>query len=149
MVSNHKIRQELFHHLNPHPSDLNVDIPLVEMQPRQLANYVIDYFFDPVHIILYPAKSYAVAVIYSMLLEQYFSIPIKTSLRDPHLLFGNDYHYRPYQHNKEVYDIILKHMNGFHGLVYEVPQVGATVDYFLQEFFINPNPYFDNTNLHK
>lgn len=150
MVSDHKIRQQLYHHLNPNPSDLNIDVPVIERTDTDLALHVIDYFTNSGHEIEYPAKSYAVAVIYAYLLEKYFNVPVDTSLKDPNLLFGNDPHYVPYQENPDVYDIAMRVLTiDCDGLPYYLPQVRATVDYFDQEFFITPNPYFDNANLHK
>jgi len=149
MVSDHKIRQELFHHLNPHPSDVNIDVPVKQMDDDQLAKHAIDYFSNATHEILYPAKSYSVAVIYSHLLELYFGVPFDTSIRDDNLLFGNDLHFKSYQLNPDVYDTIINTARLGTGLQYNLPQVKATTDYFLQEFFLNPNPYFTNANLHK
>lgn len=153
MVSNYKIRQELFHALNPNPGDLDVVIPYDHVKSDELAFQVVDYLLNKDHVISYPAKSYAVAVIYAHLLEQHFGVPFGESLNDPMLLYGNDPHYVPYTDDPEVYHTIHQNVcldEGItYGLLHEFPQVVATVDYFNREFFINPNPYFDNANLHK
>lgn len=150
MVPEHKLRQQLYHHLHPNPSDLNIDIPIVEMVGRELAFHIIDYFNNSGHEISYPSKSYAVAIIYAHQLEKQFNILFDTSLRDPELLFNNDPYYVPYQEATDVYDVVLRYLEvNCDGLPYYLPQIRATVDYFDQEFFITPNPYFDNANLHK
>lgn len=153
MVPQHKIRQELFHHTNPDPGDLGVIIPYRHLESAELALDVIDYFLNNDHVISYPSKSYAVAIVYAHLLEHHFGIPFMDSLSDPLLLYGNDPHYTHYHNNPGVYDIIHQTIctrNGIqHDLLHQSPQVIATVEYFNREFFININPYFDNANLHK
>lgn len=143
----------MFHVLNPDPGDLDMVIPYVHMTPPELADHTRDYFLNPDHKISYPAKSYAVALIYAELLVKYFGIPRVESLRDPELLYGNDPYYTTYQNNPSVYDLVQQNMQLVdcmrYGLLYEFPQVVTTVAYFKREFFINPNPYFDNANLHK
>ena len=149
MVPEHKVRQALYHHLNPNPSDMNLGVPYKSMNDRQLAFHVIDYFLNSDHEICYPAKSYAVALIYAHLLEKHFIIPFDTSLRDPELLFHNDPFFVPYTDESYVYNKAISHLQLYDGLQYNLPQVAATVEYFDQEFFLTQNPYFDNANLHK
>lgn len=151
MVPEHILRQQLYHHLNPQIDDMRLNVEYVEESDTNLRHRIIDYFFNKNHKISYPSKSYAVAIIYSHLLELCFDVPFKDSIRDPELLFNNDPYYQPYDNKSEIYDIVLRHikLEAFPGLQYHLPQVNATVNYFNEEFFIIRNPYFNNANLHK
>jgi len=114
VVPEHKLRQQLYHHLNPNPSDLNIDIALLAVEGAELASGIIDYFVNANHKIVYPAKSYAVALIYAHKLESIFNIPVKVSLNDPELLFNNDPYFIPYSNASNVYNIVLNHFKA-HG----------------------------------
>jgi len=95
---------------------------------------IVDYFFEPSTILIYPAKSYAVALIYAQLLTEHFDVEFYTVLNDPDLLYGNDKFFVPYKKAKDVYDTVLTHIR----LDFDnpTPQVLATIDYFNKELFI-------------
>lgn len=57
--------------------------------------------------LFYPGKSYAVAIIYALLLKQYFNEDVVTALCDPSLLGGDDPYFVPYAKSKKIYDRIL------------------------------------------
>ena len=63
-------------------------------------------FFETKSKLIYPAKSYFVAIVYARLLEQYFSIPFLKALNLNDLLPDDEW-YIPYLKDKNVYDIIL------------------------------------------
>lgn len=109
-----------------------------------LIKSVQEYFTQPVSVITYPSKAYAVAVIYAKLLKRFFGVPIIESLKDDHLLYGNDRFFSPYEFGKT--DYIYKNVL-FIPIQTRLPQVASTIDYFYDEFFIKPNEYFDNSTL--
>lgn len=153
MLKDHKLRQEMFHKLE-HTNDLLDAIPheVVEYSSdADLVGDVISYFYQEQTAVQFPAKSYAVAIIYAALLERYFDIPLLTSLSNPDLLFGNDKYFVPYgtDSSVRVYHGVLNYLIRHRGFdfAHGPSQVRATVDYFEREFYINPNPYFDNADL--
>lgn len=148
MVPEHKLRQQIYHQSSI-VTDLNIPIPYIKMDDTTLAFHVVDYFYNPSHELCYPAKSYAVAIIYAHLIDRYWRLPMKMGLMDPGLLFFNDKHFVPYHLATDIYDTIFQFLDIEEGIKYNFPQVRATVEYFNAEFFINENPYFNNANLHK
>lgn len=111
----------------------------------EIIRHIRRYFTEPVSHLVYPAKSYAVALVYSALLEEYFGVDRLEALKDPDLLYGNDRFFRPYTDTtKHIYDAVLDEFPPFNA---ELPQVRTTIDSFKREFYLTPNPYFDNTDL--
>ena len=148
MLNDHKIRQEMFHRLEPYDDIIeqeDYDLRMPAIIPEVISG-VRDYFTKPLDTLIYPDKSYAVAIIYATLLERYFGVPLMKSLEDPDLLFGNDQYFVPYEPiiTRLIYDEILDEFPPFDE---EIPQVAATINYFKREFYLVPNPYFDNTTL--
>ena len=145
MTTDYKLRQEMFHHLF-NPDDRIEEHPWLYRYStqQQLVDDIKDYFTVPVETLLYPSKSYAVAVIYAKLLRKYFGVPVLESLRDPDLLYGNDKFFEPYQtgFSADVYNSVI-----FLPFNVDLPQVAKTIEYFKQEFFLYPNPYFNNSSI--
>jgi hypothetical protein len=100
-----KVRQELFHRLTQdHSDDLNkIYIEIVD----DIANTAIRYFFENDIGWLYPGKSYAVAVLYALWLNEEFGENFLDSLDDPDLLYGNDPYFVPYSQDKQNYIKII------------------------------------------
>jgi hypothetical protein len=149
LIPEHILRQHMYHVQHPN-SIVNEDIKYKKETNAKLQYTIIDFFFNPGHEVTYPAKSYADAIVYAHLIDKYFDIPFDTSLRDPDLLYDDPY-YLPYDKNPKVYDVALKFikLNSPKELQYNLPQVITTVENFEKEFYINPNLYFNNANLHK
>jgi len=141
----YKLRQEMYHHLKK-PNDLLKDefwIYTFDKDERIISD-IIDYFTKPVNLLIYPGKSYAVAIIYAKLLRKYWDIPIMHSLKDPDLLYGNDRFFIPY--TPSVSDKIYNHTL-FVSYDPKLSQVAKTIDYFHEEFFLKPNQYFNNSHI--
>lgn len=145
MQKDYKLRQRMYHHLEP-IDDYIDDKPfvVVDVPGAELIEQIISYFQRPSKQLIYPAKSYAVAIIYARLLNQYFSVPILKALDDPDLFLGNDKFFVPYNRAKFIYDVVLERNLSINT---NLPQVRTTVDYFMKEFYLIPNPYFDNADL--
>ena len=132
-----KVRQETYHRLNDLDDLLINKSPIVRENPddRQIINDVVHYFTKPLDALIYPAKSYAVGLIYASLLVKYFGEDFYTVLNDPNLLYDNDPFFVPYKKDKQIYDAVLSHID----LSFTNPtqQVKITIRYFLEEFYIS------------
>lgn len=102
--------------------------------------YTIDYdniinnvikFFETESELVYPAKSYFVAIVYSKCLEKYFNIPFYESLDYEDLLFDDKYFVK-YSDNNDVYDKIIEKI----GDIWQYKSIDKTVEYFKKEFLL-------------
>lgn len=100
-----KIRQEIYHRLTKdHGDDLNKrTIEIVD----DIVPSAVKYFKEKELGWLYPSKSYVVAILYAMWLEQEFNEDFFTALNDPDLLYNNDPYFIPYGQDPETYDKII------------------------------------------
>lgn len=89
-------------------------------------------FFKTESKLVYPAKSYFVAIVYAKCLEKYFNIPFYEALDYKDLLFDDKF-FIPYSKDKETYDIIL----GKIGDIFQYTSIDKTVNYFKQEFIVD------------
>lgn len=111
--------------------DINLPHEIKSMTDNQLVNTVV-HFFETKSSLIYPAKSYFVAIVYAGLLERYFHIPFLKALSLDDLL-PDDKWYVPYWKNSVVYDKILcKVPKDFLSL----PSTIKTTNYFKEEFLI-------------
>lgn len=87
----------------------------------------------------YPAKSYAVAIIFALLLKKEFGEDIYTALSDPFLLNGDDPYFKTYPESKEIYDAILKHfpMDCVLNAKQYSENFQKTCNYFYMQFLLN------------
>lgn len=129
-----KIRQELYHRLNPvHDDDLNdKHITITE----NIVTDAVRYFKEDSLGWIYPSKSYMVGICYARWLSEQFGGNPIDYLNDLDLLFGNDPFFVTYDQDKITYNQILGYIGGWKfneakGFVPEVKQ------YFLKEFMIN------------
>lgn len=67
----------------------------------------LDYFRHQLPYGVYPAKSYAIAIVYATLLEEVYGEDFFEVLNDPELLYGQDTHFVPYSKDPETYDAII------------------------------------------
>lgn len=144
-IPEYKLRQDMYHSLYTPGDGLDgLEWVYTHCDSDMLISQINEYFTKPVYVINFPAKSYAVAVIYAKLLKWFFGVPIIQSLKDENLLFGNDRFFTPYKQgeNSDIYEAVL-----FTPIKTSLPQVVATIYYFYDEFFIRPNVYFDNSTL--
>lgn len=142
VLKDHKLRQEMFHRLEK-IEDINQKYDLYEnISNEKLIIQITEYFTRCQFILQYPAKSYAVAIIYSKLLEDYFNIPFLESLNDPELLYNNDHFFVPYIEAHQIYDEVLNKISLNFNI--NLPQITKTIEYFKKEFYLNENKYFIN-----
>lgn len=148
ITSDHKIRREMFHaleqvddfiHMLPHQVKVN-------QTDTQLIESTILYFTTTMTVLSFPSKTYAVAIIYSMLLQQHFSVPFFESLNDADLFVGTDRFFVKYQLNTNVYDAVLEELKlrNINPLELTFSQVQSTIEYFNEEYYLIPNRYFNN-----
>jgi len=105
MMKDWKIKQELYHRLNPKHED---DLSMVEVfKSEDIIDNAIRYFNEKDMGWIYPAKSYAVAICYAWWLTHDFKEDFYDLLNDKDLLYGNDPYFRPYGASKEEYNAIL------------------------------------------
>ena len=111
--------------------DVNLEHDYIFMQGIELADLVVDFFFGGSQLI-FPAKSYFVAIIYAKCLERYFGIDFYEALDTEDLLVDDKY-FLPYSQNSMVYDIILEKV----GDIWGYKSIEPTVRYFREEFLID------------
>lgn len=125
-----KVHQEIYHRLREDRSDDAENFEMrveVEILPHALA-----YFRERSPVAIYPAKSYAVAIIYAYLLARHYGEDFYTVLNDPQLLYGNDPYFVPYQKDPATYDAILTAL-GYPELDLRGGWAPYTVRYFYAE----------------
>lgn len=143
-MKDYKILQEMYHSLHKVDDFINQqNICFIERD--DLVNRIIAYFTQEVLTLEYPAKSYAVAIIYAKLLEHYFNEDFYKTLNDPDLLYNNDKFFVPYDHDSHLYDHILSRIS----LDFDrsLSQIDTTIQYFEQEFFIGQEIYDQVKNI--
>lgn len=91
---------------------------------------VVDFFLTESELI-YPAKSYFVAIVYAKCLEKYFGGSFFEYLNDPELL-PDDTYFKIYSQDKSTYDNIINRI----GDIWQYPSICKTVNYFKKEFLI-------------
>ena len=92
---------------------------------------VIDFFENGSELI-YPAKSFFVAIIYAKCLEKYFKIDFYKALNDKELL-PDDLYFVTYNNSKDIYNKIIENI----GNIWQYESINKTVGYFKKEFLIN------------
>ena len=92
---------------------------------------VIEFFKNGSELI-YPAKSYFVAIVYAKCLEKYFNINFYKALNDKELL-PDDLYFVTYNNSKDIYDKIIENI----GNIWQYESINKTVGYFKKEFLIN------------
>ena len=96
-----------------------------------LLDTIID-FFKYGSQLLYPAKSYFVAIVYSKCMNKFFGIDFLDALDSPDLLPDDEYFVR-YRDNSLFYDIILDVI----GDVWQYSDsIKPTIDYFKAEYLL-------------
>ena len=103
-----------------------------------LVKEIVSFFINGSELI-YPAKSYFVALVYAKLLEKYFGVDFYTALEDKELL-PDDIFFVTYNNSREIYDSVLKIIGN--PLDYEAAE--KTKKYFYQEFMIDGANNKDN-----
>ena len=105
---------------------------------EELVNEIVDFFISGSKLI-YPAKSYFVAIVYAKLLECYFNENFYDCLDDEGLL-PDDSFFVPYNRNRNVYNAVLSKI----GDPLEYKAAEKTKEYFYQEFLLYGTDNKDN-----
>ena len=144
MLTDAKLRQSLFLKYAAPEQRICRPVCIRYRQNRDdLIQDIVDYFAKPVAGLRYPAKAYAVAIIYAHLLEVYFGHNFWQSLSDPDLFCGSAPFYFPTSQSSEVsqiYELSLGELTKrqlFPRLNCQLDQVLATVEAFESEFSVH------------
>lgn len=128
MLAHLKKRRQIAYKLNKWD---DVDLPFfvdINDVPQQVVK-----FFKTQSELIYPAKSYFVAIIYAKCLEKYFAQDFYKSLDDPELLVDDKY-FKPYSEALETYNNIL---NVIGTNILEYHSTEKTINYFKKEFLVD------------
>lgn len=112
------------------------DVNLPYMLNYNDVGHQIISFFKYGSELIYPAKSYFVAIIYAKCMEKYFGINFIEALNDKELL-PDDKYFQPYDNDKELYDYVLNNVKN----IWKYKSINKTVDYFKKEFLIDGTNY--------
>lgn len=107
----------------------DVNLPYI-FNNDNVEDQVVDFFLTESELI-YPAKSYFVAIVYAKCLEKYFGGSFFEHLNDPELL-PDDTYFKVYSQDKSTYDNIINRI----GDIWQYPSICKTVNYFKKEFLI-------------
>lgn len=107
----------------------DVNLPYI-FNNDNVEDQVVDFFLTESELI-YPAKSYFVAIVYARCLEKYFGGSFFEYLNDPELL-PDDTYFKIYSQDKSTYDNIINRI----GDIWQYPSICKTVNYFKKEFLI-------------
>lgn len=107
----------------------DVNLPYI-FNNDNVEDQVVDFFLTESELI-YPAKSYFVAIVYAKCLEKYFGGSFFEYLNDPELL-PDDTFFKVYSQDKSTYDNIINRI----GNIWQYPSICKTVNYFKKEFLI-------------
>ncbi len=135
-MKDYKVIQKIYNSQTRFDDLLEEHQIVIQDDIEKIVGWGANYFQQDMKELIYPAKSYSVAIIYSYLISQNFGEDFFTSLNDPDLFCGNDKYFTPYQNNKLVYDRILSKIafrKDFR-LNTELLQINTTVNCFKKEF---------------
>lgn len=107
----------------------DVNLPYI-FNNDNVEDQVVDFFLTESELI-YPAKSYFVAIVYAKCLEKYFGGNFFEYLNDSELL-PDDTYFKIYSQDKSTYDNIINRI----GDIWQYPSICKTVNYFKKEFLI-------------
>ena len=102
---------------------------------EELVSEIVNFFMHGSELI-YPAKSYFVAIVYAKLLEKYFEADFYESLSNNELL-PDDSFFVSYNNSRNVYDAVLKRI----GNPLDYAAADKTKEYFYQEFLVHGTDY--------
>ena len=126
----YKERRKLSYLINAF-DDIGLDYIYIKQSKEDLIKLIIK-FFNTESLLIYPAKSYFVAIVYAKCIEKYFHINFYDALNDEELL-PDDKYFKTYNKSKDIYDKVLESIDN----IYKYDSVDKTVKYFKQEYLIN------------
>lgn len=101
----YKVYQKLYNQLVINHTD---DFSLMEfIEDSEIVNNALKYFKEATFPLIYPAKSYSVAIIYATLIEMEYGIPLRETLNDDDLFLGQDDFFVPYHADSITYEKII------------------------------------------
>lgn len=126
----YKERRKLSYLINAF-DDIGLDYIYIKQSKEDLIKLIIK-FFNTKSLLIYPAKSYFVAIVYAKCIEKYFHINFYDALNDKELL-PDDKYFKTYNESKDIYDKVLESIDN----IYKYDSIDKTVKYFKQEYLIN------------
>ena len=126
----YKERRKLSYLINAF-DDIDLDYIYIKQSKEDLVKLIIK-FFNTESLLIYPAKSYFVAIVYAKCIEKYFHINFYDALNDNELL-PDDKYFKTYNESKDIYDKVLESI----GDIYQYDSIDKTVKYFKQEYLID------------
>ena len=126
----YKERRKLSYLINTF-DDIDLDYIYIKQSKEDLVKLIIK-FFNTESLLIYPAKSYFVAIVYAKCIEKYFHINFYDALNDEELL-PDDKYFKTYNESKDIYDKVLESI----GDIYQYNSIDKTVKYFKQEYLID------------
>ena len=126
----YKERRKLSYLINAF-DDIGLDYIYIKQSKEDLIKLIIK-FFNTKSLLIYPAKSYFVAIVYAKCIEKYFHINFYDALNDEELL-PDDKYFKTYNESKDIYDKVLESIDN----IYKYDSIDKTVKYFKQEYLIN------------
>ena len=127
----------------PEPGDnLEKETIIEEWDNKSIIKRAIEYPTFQTKELYYPAKSYAIATLYAILLTENFGGEPLDYLKDPELLAGNDPYFKPYDSsNEDIYSIIWSHifLALEDGSEKTSENFNKSVQYFYEEFLLAEN----------
>ena len=126
----YKERRKLSYLINAF-DDIGLDYIYIKQSKEDLIKLIIK-FFNTKSLLIYPAKSYFVAIVYAKCIEKYFHINFYDALNDEELL-PDDKYFKTYNESKDIYDKVLESI----GDIYQYDSIDKTVKYFKQEYLID------------
>lgn len=135
-----KMRREMFYSSKQNFDDLLEDTSLEiheSTDEEDIVNDAIRYLTEHRESLYYPGKSFAVAIVYAILIKEHFNEDFYETLSDPELLFDDPY-FQTYMDAKDVYDSIIDQIPDYHPEDYDtLPYLSRTVEYFYEEFLLD------------
>lgn len=136
MDENLKKRRRLSYRLNQWD---DVDLGY-EVNFNNIYEQVIEFFHSGSSLV-YPAKSYFVAVIYASCMERFFQKDFYESLDDVELL-PDDPYFIPYGKSPELYNRIIYNIKDS---IWKYDSINTTVNYFKKEFLLEKGDLLNGT----
>lgn len=138
-MKDYKYNQYTFNLLGRFSDSLATDAILIESNEEDIIRNAVEYLTQEMSILTFPSKSYAVALIYSHLIEQLFAENFWTTLDDKQLFCDNDKYFLTYQESPKIYDAILHKIGGKQLILKhaDLSQIKQTLFYFSEEFAID------------
>lgn len=107
--SPYKDYQRLYNQLVTDHPDAFSNMQIVEDQ--EIVHNALHYFKEATFPLIYPAKSYAVAIIYATKLHELYGVDIYETLSDEDLFLGQDPYFVTYLTDPQSYDLILDELS--------------------------------------